>query len=135
MRVGLGLVAASMLSLASGCAHLSTGAEPAMVEIATPVSAPPPLAKAAHHERWTRRKTLLAWGITVGAIGAALMIGGAAGYGAAVLNPHPGQAACRSCIPPVDTTASDASIDTLSVGAAHLGIGVALMVVGLTRPD
>lgn len=136
MRVGLGLVAASMLSLAPGCAHFSTGDDPmTTIETTASSSPPPPPLVPAPRERWTRRKTWLTSGITVGAVGATLMIGGGIGYGVAALHPHPGEAACRSCVPPIDTTATDASIYTVAAGAALLATGVALMLVGFTRHD
>jgi hypothetical protein len=137
MRLPLALVAALVLSLEPGCAHFSTASEPTMVELSEPSSPPPVLPS---REHWARRKSLLATGIAIGSIGAALTLGGAIGYAVAKRDLENGEAACRqtnsvdgfNCLHPLQAAAD---IDTMIAGGVHMGLGLVFTLVGLSRHD
>ncbi len=136
MRLQLALVAALVLSLGSGCAHLSMTSEPTMVEVNGPPPTPPTLPPAP--ERWTRRKALLATGIAIGGVGTVLLVGGGAGYGVAVRDRE--ETLKSSCNhPSVDCGQfpldAGADIDTMIVGGVHVVVGLVLTLVGLSRHD
>ncbi|HWE31573.1 MAG TPA: hypothetical protein VHB97_26415 [Polyangia bacterium] len=136
MRVGL--VAALVFSLGSGCAHLSTSSEPGMVEVGP--STTPPLILTHAHERWTRRKALLTSGITIATAGAALTLAGGIGYGVERDIVAKGvDVGLHGMYPYVPTgpgsPEQSACLDALFVGVGNVGAGLVLTIVGLTRHD